>query len=490
MSDILKIAVLAVGGQGGGVLSNWIKDLAEANGYVAQMTSVAGVAQRTGATIYYIEMAPEGPRQPVFALSPSPGDVDVLIAAEIMEAGRAAQRGFITPDRTVLIASTHRILAVAEKQVPGDGRGAGADVLAELQSHAAQVVAFDMEAISQSAGSMISAGLFGGLARARVLPFAPDQFRAVVARAKKGAKTSLAAFDAALGFEAPAATDTGPAPPVSSHPGLTALLEQIEALPGSGKAMLEAGLRQVVDFQDLAYGKEYLDRVAPFLGHHSALDEAAAKAIAQALCYDDLPRVADLKTRETRVSRLRAEQEIPEDGLVRVTEYFHPRVEEVLATLPRGMSHWFAQRPWALGLLRSVFSRGRRIRSDRMRGYLLLWAVAGLRKWRRVLQRHSVEMAHLDALCARAAACLPDSPVLAAELFACQRLIKGYSDTHARGQSKFDKVMHGADKVSGRADAADWVRRLRVAALQDVEGTALDAALETIASFAPEKPVV
>jgi indolepyruvate ferredoxin oxidoreductase beta subunit len=190
------------------------------------------------------------------------------------------------------------------------------------------------------------------------------------------------------------------------------------------------------------------------------------------------------------VSRLRAEQEIPEDGLVRVTEYFHPRVEEVLATLPRGLSRWLAHRAWMLGLLRSVFSRGRRIRSDRMSGYLLLWAVAGLRKWRRVLQRHSVEMAHLDALCARAAACLPDSPVLAAELFACQRLIKGYSDTHARGQSKFDKVMHGADKVSGRADAADWVRRLRVAALQDVEGTALDAALETIASFAPDKPVV
>jgi len=45
---IIKIAVLAVGGQGGGVLTNWIADLATRCGYAVQMTSVAGVAQRTG----------------------------------------------------------------------------------------------------------------------------------------------------------------------------------------------------------------------------------------------------------------------------------------------------------------------------------------------------------------------------------------------------------------------------------------------------------
>ena len=108
-TGILKVAIMAVGGQGGGVLSNWIADLAEHGGYDAQMTSVAGVAQRTGATIYYIEMAPKSDKRPVFALSPAPGDVDVLIASELMEAGRAVMRGFVTPDRTTLIASSHRI---------------------------------------------------------------------------------------------------------------------------------------------------------------------------------------------------------------------------------------------------------------------------------------------------------------------------------------------------------------------------------------------
>lgn len=54
----IKIAILAMGGEGGGVLADWIVDMGEANGYVAQTTSVPGVAQRTGATIYYVELYP------------------------------------------------------------------------------------------------------------------------------------------------------------------------------------------------------------------------------------------------------------------------------------------------------------------------------------------------------------------------------------------------------------------------------------------------
>jgi indolepyruvate ferredoxin oxidoreductase beta subunit len=52
----ITIAIMAMGGQGGGVLVDWIVDLAENNGYLAQSTSVPGVAQRTGATIYYVEL--------------------------------------------------------------------------------------------------------------------------------------------------------------------------------------------------------------------------------------------------------------------------------------------------------------------------------------------------------------------------------------------------------------------------------------------------
>ena len=79
---LITLAIMAMGGEGGGVLADWLVDLAEHNGYLAQTTSVPGVAQRTGATIYYLEMfplaqLPEG-RQPVMALSPFPGAVDMV----------------------------------------------------------------------------------------------------------------------------------------------------------------------------------------------------------------------------------------------------------------------------------------------------------------------------------------------------------------------------------------------------------------------------
>src|ERR1035441_7329439 len=109
----ITVAILAMGGEGGGVLADWIVDLAEHGGYLAQATSVPGVAQRTGSTIYYIEIFPESEarragKEPVLALMPVAGEVDVVIASELMEAGRAGERGFVTAGRTPLIVSTAR----------------------------------------------------------------------------------------------------------------------------------------------------------------------------------------------------------------------------------------------------------------------------------------------------------------------------------------------------------------------------------------------
>ena len=91
----ITIAVVALGGEGGGVLADWIVDLANHGGYLAQATSVPGVAQRTGATVYYLELFPKSAaqaagRDPVLALMPVPGDVDVVLASELMEGARAA----------------------------------------------------------------------------------------------------------------------------------------------------------------------------------------------------------------------------------------------------------------------------------------------------------------------------------------------------------------------------------------------------------------
>jgi len=72
---------------------------------------------------------------------------------------------------------------------------------------------------------------------------------------------------------------------------------------------------------------------------------------------------------------------------------------------------------------------------------------------------------------------------LAVEMVKCRRLIKGYSDTYARGQSKFDKVLSAVPLLAPRSDGGDWLRRLREAALLDEDGKALDGALQTVATL-------
>ena len=162
----IRIAILAMGGEGGGVLADWMVDLAEHAGYVAQTTSVPGVAQRTGATIYYVEMFPVvagAPGTPVLGMMPTPGEVDIVLASELMEAGRAVQRGLVTPERTLLIASTHRVYSMAEKTAMGDGRVDAQRLLVAGQSAAQRFVHADFAELAERNGSVISAALFGAL---------------------------------------------------------------------------------------------------------------------------------------------------------------------------------------------------------------------------------------------------------------------------------------------------------------------------------------
>ena len=50
--------ISALGGEGGGVMTDWIMAAAADLICPAQSTSVPGVAQRTGGTTYYIEVFP------------------------------------------------------------------------------------------------------------------------------------------------------------------------------------------------------------------------------------------------------------------------------------------------------------------------------------------------------------------------------------------------------------------------------------------------
>lgn len=495
---IIKLAVLAVGGQGGGVLTGWIEQMARAQGYDCQATSVAGVAQRTGSTIYYLEMLPRGDVAPVFCLAPAGGDVDVMIAAELMEAGRAIMRGFVTPDRTTLIASTHRALAVSEKMVPGDGIARPDEVMAAAQLAADRLIAFDMERLAVENGSVISATLFGALAGSGALPFPREAFEEAIRAGGKGVEASLRAFGAAYEaaqsdgdrtVSAPLDTPPAPAPepqgPARAMKAWQKLTARIGALPAPAQPMARAGLEKVVDFIDLAYGAQYLDRVEQFAARDSGsgdLAREAAKYVANAMAYDDVIRVADLKTRASRLRRIEGEMGAGDAQLMQLTEFLHPRAEEIVGLFPARLGAWTEARPKWMARIDRMVNKGRRMRTDRMLPFLMLYVMGGLRRYRRRTHRHALEMAHIDRWLKLAET--QPSEALTIEVLRCRRLIKGYSDTHVRGLSKFDRVLATLPMLQGRDDAAEWLARLREAALQDEKGTDLDGAIRTIESFA------
>lgn len=500
IGPLIKLAVMAVGGQGGGVLTGWIEGMARAQGYVVQSTSVAGVAQRTGATIYYIEMAPSAETTPVFCLAPSAGDVDILVASEMMEVGRAIQRGFVTPDRTVLIGSTHRALAVSEKMAPGDGIANADEVRAAAEIAARGLILADFEALAVGASSVISASLLGALARSEALPFPRAAYEEAIQAGGKGVEASLRAFSA--GFDAAGAnvpSARAPAHPISvvQPKGAARLLDgwqRLEAhigkMPASVQLMALEGLRKVVGFQDLAYGADYLDRLDRVLAVDGAAQDwefacLAAKHVANAMAYDDVIRVADEKTRATRFLRIQSEMGVASGSAtaLHLTDYTHPRGEEIVSLLPARLGRPILARPGLFRWIDRRVNRGRRLRTDRVLPFAQLWLVAGLRRWRRGSLRFGEETAHLDRWLATALDYAMQDKALAAEVLKARRLIKGYSDTHARGMSKFDRVMAGIDLVAAQPDAADWARRLIVAALADEEGKALDGAIATIRTF-------
>ncbi|WP_022980690.1 indolepyruvate oxidoreductase subunit beta family protein [Ideonella sp. B508-1] len=486
----IKIAILAMGGEGGGVLADWIVDLGEHHGWHAQTTSVPGVAQRTGATIYYVELLPPNPqapnRQPVLALMPMPGDVDVVLCSELMEAGRAVQRGLVTSDRTTLLTSTHRVYAIAEKAAMGDGRVSDEVLLKYAQAAARKLVSFDMARAAEACGSVISAVLFGALCGTGALPFGRADFEATIERGGVGVKPSLKAFargcQEAMGQGASAAPAKPAVPaPAPRSPEVIALLARVqrEHRPACQDVVRE-GVRRLIDYQDADYAVLYLDRLAQLTQRAAPDDDTLVRETARHLAlwmsYEDTIRVADLKIRDSRFQRVHSEVRAQADQQVHINEFMHPRIEEICETLPAGLGRWLAQ-PHAVHRLVAGWTReGRVVRTSSLRGFALLWLLSRWRVARRSTLRFALENERIEHWFQRVLALAGPHPTLALEVARLQRLVKGYGDTHARGLRNYQTLMGVLDRHAPQLAPAS-LAGLRDAALADEHGHALKAAL-------------
>jgi indolepyruvate ferredoxin oxidoreductase beta subunit len=502
----IAILVAALGGQGGGVLAEWLVEVAGNAGHPTQSTSIPGVAQRTGATTYYVEIFPVataalGGRSPVLSLLPVPGAIDLLVASEALEAARMVQNGMASGERTFVVASTSRVLTTAEKIPLGDGRFAGDRLREVVRAHARRVAEFDMDAVARTAGTAVSAVMLGAIAASGVLAFPREAFERVIRESGLGVTASLAGF--AAGFDAvaggsghQAAPEATPIAPAAEVPAPVAT-----RLPAAVHAFAGEGYRRLAEYQDRAYAELYVERLAALRATLEAANAPAdsrdetlretARFLALWMAFDDVVRVADLKSRISRFERVRREVAAAEGDLVRVRDFFKPGVPEVAGLLPSALARrllaWSRRRE-ARG--RAPFALALTVRSDAILGTLALRGLASLRRWRRHGSRFAEEQAAIERWLGAIAGAARDDPQCALEIARCGRLIKGYGETNERGKRS---LAHILDQLLTRpfatpADRARAISEAREAALGDEGGRAFDAALER--HGAPAQPAI
>src|SRR4051812_17227733 len=326
----INILVGALGGDGGGVLCDWIVSAAHSHGLGVQATQIPGVAQRTGATTYYLEVMPAaGPRAAVLALNPAIGEVDVAFATELLETGRMIFTGFVTPDRTTLIASTHRVLAIAERAAMGDGSFDVGRLLRAVKERSQSQILFDMDQAAEESGGVINAVLLGALAGSGKLPIADSAFELAIREGGKAVDTNLAAFAFGRGHARGELEQA-----VREHhkrqtaaQGVEDLIERArKSFPAASLDIVEEGIRRLVAYQDRRYAALYLDRLA---GLHATLVRDVARHLAVRMSFEDVIRVAQAKTSPERFERVRAEVRAKPNEPLQIIEHFKPGNEEI-----------------------------------------------------------------------------------------------------------------------------------------------------------------
>ncbi|MEO6743598.1 MAG: indolepyruvate oxidoreductase subunit beta family protein [Caldimonas sp.] len=516
----ITILICALGGEGGGVLSEWLVEAALEAGYPVQSTSIPGVAQRTGATTYYVEIFPVsqrelGMRRPVFSLYPVPGALDVLVSSELLETVRQIGNGLASPDRTQVITSPSRTLTTNERMQLGDGRMASEPMLEVVRRYSREHHVVDMGAVTREAGTVVSAVMFGALAASGALPFGRAPCEVVIRAGGKGAEASLCGFDRAHAIVAEArarvdfvqrVVDGG----VPEAPSVAAARTELPTLrpdlaagfPAGARDLVALGHARVHEYQDAAYADLYIARLSrvaeaerasdPTDSHEGSITRETARYLALWMAFDDIVRVADLKCRAARRDRVRREVKVADGELLRVYDHFKPGVPEVAALLPatlaQALNRWDRRRQ-ARGL--APFALPLKVGTHSVVGFAALRVLAGLRWLRRRGTRFATEQALIERWLDAVVRGTTETWTLGHEIALCGRLIKGYGSTNERGKAN---LLHVVDHLATTSTAgssatsrAEAIAAARTAALADEAGTALDQVLTR--HGAPTRPL-
>jgi indolepyruvate ferredoxin oxidoreductase, beta subunit len=341
--------------------------------------------------------------------------------------------------------------------------------------------------------------MLGTIAGTGALPIPAEAFEAAIRADGKAVNANLrgfrAGFDAARGGSR---AQTEPAKRAqAASPSLAGLEAEITAMPEAARAFMTEGVRRLAYYQDLAYARLYLDRLAPIrdadirAGANGKLLSETARHLAVRMSYEDVIRVAQVKIDPTRFARIESGMGLKPEQTFTVTEFLKPGVEEFCSVLPP----WLANPILRLAERYPAFGRahwGMEINTGSILGYLRFFILAKLRGFRPKTFRYQQEQRAIATWLRMIAQAAPLSGELALEIAECARLIKGYGDTHKRGSDNYrliEKELVVPALAGNRPprQAAEAIANARTAALLDPEGEALSKCLSDIEAAATRR---
>lgn len=360
-SDLIKIMVPAVGGQGGGVLTEWLVQAFFLENYDVQGISLPGLSQRGGSTVYYLEAhpRPESPdKQIIFAQFPVPGEVDVIISQEFLELGRALQLGYGS-DRTTIVTSTHRIYSTLEKMPIGSGIYSDENLRKIATAFSSKLIELNALQLAKDNGMddlAVNAILFGALAASGRLPLSKASFISSVEKVGVAVKTNLRGFDVGWSFVSSRKYAESGKKAVVWETFVKTRADRLEEyerevylgkvsrieteFPSQLREIIAESLYRLIDYQDEGYADTYIDDVKEIYGLDESvkgnlkLTEHFARNLALLMSYEDGIRVAELKIKSERFKRIKEEMRLRDDQVFKVVDYLKPDAEELYGLLP------------------------------------------------------------------------------------------------------------------------------------------------------------
>jgi indolepyruvate ferredoxin oxidoreductase beta subunit len=410
-SDLIKILIPAIGGQGGGVLTEWIVQAFFLEEYDAQGISLPGLSQRGGSTVYYLEAHPRPDSEEksiIFAQFPVPGEVDIILAQEFLELGRALELGYGS-DKTTIVTSTHRVYSTLEKMPIGSGIYSDENLRKIAVGFSSKVIELNALELSKVNGMdelAVNGILLGALSASGAIPIDKKSFIRSIEMVGVAVNASLKAFEVGWDY-AHSSSDSNIE---SSAKWNSFIKERADKLddkekqeylarisnieteyPENLREILAESVYRLMDYQDMDYADTYLSEVKIIneidnntKGTGYKLTELYAKNLALLMSYEDGVRVAELKIKSERFKRIREEMRLRDDQVFHVIDYLKPDAEEIYGLLPNALVApvlSFTQ----TRLFKKIWRRKKPLTMEQtpvtnsFSGYLTLWSLAKMK---------------------------------------------------------------------------------------------------------------